>query len=322
MKVRVNYHGRCFDGLSSASLFARFYSSCVNPEATFEYAGLVHRPGKVFPDDAFDGDVNAIVDFRYATDPRLHWWFDHHVSAFDSPEAEKHFRADRSGRKVFDPKARSCTKLLAESTREHQGFDDARYAELVYWADIIDGAQFPSPQMAVALEEPALRLMTLIEGSSDRALEQRLLRDLTTRSLGEIAADPYVTAPLSPLLETHQRSIELITERARESGGVVTFDVADVGRDGFNKFIPNALFPEGQYVVAVSHSKARSKVSVGSNPWSPVPRRHNLAQLCERYGGGGHPVVAAISMPPGELERARTAAREIAEILRQPGTET
>ena len=34
----------------------------------------------------------------------------------------------------------------------------------------------------------------------------------------------------------------------------------------------------------------------------------NLASICERYGGGGHAKVAAISLPPTELERARGVA--------------
>lgn len=315
MRVKVNYHARCFDGLSSASLFTRFYQQCVNPEAKFSYAGLTHRPGNAFPQSAFEGDVNAVVDFRYHRDPRLTWWFDHHVSTFESPADEAHFRADRSGRKFFNPLAHSCTKFLAEMTAERYGFDIGPYAELVHWAEIIDGALFPDAETAVALREPALRLMTVIEGSSDRDLEIRLLADLTSRPLAEIAGDSYVTGPLEPLLAAHRRSIETIRERAREEGGVVSFDIADQGREGFNKFIPYALFPGSRYVVAVSHSAARSKVSVGSNPWSPVPRTHNLAQICERYGGGGHPVVAAISLPPGDLERARQTAREIAKIL-------
>ncbi|MYC80833.1 MAG: DHH family phosphoesterase, partial [Acidobacteria bacterium] len=33
------------------------------------------------------------------------------------------------------------------------------------------------------------------------------------------------------------------------------------------------------------------------------------------YGGGGHPVVAAISFPPDQPEKARQAAREIVEEL-------
>lgn len=316
MRVKVNYHARCFDGLSSASLFTRFYRQTVNADAEFVYGGLVHRPGNAFPDWAFDGDVNAVLDFRYHRDPRLTWWFDHHVSAFESAADEVHFRADRSGRKFFDPTARSCTKFLAAVVSERFGFDIAPYEELIHWADIIDGAQFPDAQTAVSLQAPALRVMTLVEGNSDRELEVRILRDLTERPLAEIAADPYVATPLRPLLEAHERSIRVIQSRAREEGGVVSFDIADQGREGFNKFIPYALFPDSRYVVAVSLSNARAKVSVGSNPWSPRPRTHNLAQICERYGGGGHPAVAAISMPPTDLERARQVAREIAAVLR------
>jgi nanoRNase/pAp phosphatase (c-di-AMP/oligoRNAs hydrolase) len=43
----------------------------------------------------------------------------------------------------------------------------------------------------------------------------------------------------------------------------------------------------------------------------------NLAQICERYGGGGHARVGAISFEPGETERAREAARVIVDELRE-----
>jgi len=42
----------------------------------------------------------------------------------------------------------------------------------------------------------------------------------------------------------------------------------------------------------------------------------NLASLAEKYGGGGHPRVAAISFDPGDLDRARQVARELAQTLR------
>lgn len=321
LSVRVNYHGRCFDGLTSASLFTRFYEQCVNREAKFHYAGLAHRPGNVFPSDTFNADVNAVVDFRYNRNPGLTWWFDHHQSTFDSSEEERHFRADRSGRKFFDPKSRSCAKFLAESVAERYGFDATPYKELIHWADIIDGAQFASAEMAVALREPALRIMTLLEGNSDRDLEVRILRELTTTSLDELAVADHIARPLGPMLEAHARNVDAIRQRAREEGPVVFFDIADLGREGFNKFIPYALFPKSLYVVAVSHSNARSKLSLGSNPWCGQPRRHNLARIAERFGGGGHPVVAAVSMPPDALERARAAAREIVAILQGPGDE-
>jgi nanoRNase/pAp phosphatase (c-di-AMP/oligoRNAs hydrolase) len=42
----------------------------------------------------------------------------------------------------------------------------------------------------------------------------------------------------------------------------------------------------------------------------------NLAKICERYGGGGHARVGAISFPPGDFERATEAAHDIVTELR------
>ena len=58
------------------------------------------------------------------------------------------------------------------------------------------------------------------------------------------------------------------------------------------------------------------KVSVGSNPWAPSPPVVNLAKICERYGGGGHARVGAISFNVTQSAEARQAAQEIVEELR------
>jgi nanoRNase/pAp phosphatase (c-di-AMP/oligoRNAs hydrolase) len=55
---------------------------------------------------------------------------------------------------------------------------------------------------------------------------------------------------------------------------------------------------------------------VGSNPWTHVPRTHNLSTICSRYGGGGHPVVGAVSLPSTDIAEARRIAHEIAAELR------
>ena len=78
MKLRLLYHGHCFDGVASAAIFTRFYKERIRREADVEYTGLLHRPGTLFDLDMFDGDENAIVDFKYAASERLTWWFDHH----------------------------------------------------------------------------------------------------------------------------------------------------------------------------------------------------------------------------------------------------
>ena len=93
MKVRVCFHDQCFDGACSAAVFTRFYHSCVNSEAEILYRGLVHRAGQLFDEDFFDGDENAIVDFKYSSSDKLNWWFDHHQSAFLTPADAEHFPA-------------------------------------------------------------------------------------------------------------------------------------------------------------------------------------------------------------------------------------
>lgn len=316
MKMKVYYHDNCFDGLASAAVFSTFYRNGIRGDSDFVYEGLAHRAGQLFLDVQFDGDENAIVDFKYSSDKRLTWWFDHHQSAFLSPTDEEHYRCDRSGKKFHDPTYRSCTKFIAEMALKNFGFDSRRLADLIRWADIIDGAQFESAQAAVELRAPAMRLMMVIEGIRDSGRLHRLIGDFQEKSLDEIVALEWVQRAFSPLYDRHLESIDIIRKSGVCEDGTIFFDVSAYEMEGYNKFIPYYLYPQATYCVGVSRSSLRSKISVGSNPWSVQPRAHNLAALCERYGGGGHPVVGAISFKPEDLPRAREIAREIVRELR------
>jgi len=314
--MKIYFHNNCFDGLASAAVFSNFYLNAINKNCEFEYQGLAHRAGQLFLDVQFDGDENAIVDFKYSSDPRLNWWFDHHQSAFLSREDEAHFRADRSGQKFHDPTYRSCTKFIVEMLQKHFGFDSSRLKDLIHWADIIDGALFKNAQSAVELRESAMKLMMVIEGMRDSDKICSLIAEFQQKSLDEIMEIPWVQDVFRPLFERHLLSIEIIRRNARYADGAIFFDVSGHDLEGYNKFIPYYLFPQATYCVGVSLSSYRAKISVGSNPWSPHPRTQNLAALCERHGGGGHPVVGAISFAPEEIEKARRIAQEIAGELR------
>ena len=318
MEIKILFHDSCFDGAASAAVFSRFYAERIRPDATQSYQGLFHAAGGQPIDEAvFTGDENAIVDFRYSQSDRLTWWFDHHRSAFQQPGDEEHFRRDQSGRKFHDPTRKSCTKFLAEIAAQRFGFDAEPLSELIEWADIIDGAQFASPRMAVELAEPALQLMTVLEANRDPRYIPRIIREMQQTSLSKLASQPHVRGPFEELRKKHQHTIELVRGKATLERGVVFFDLGDEDLYAINKFISYYLYPEAQYTVWVGRSGQRAKVSIGSNPWNQRGRRHDLARIAERYGGGGHPVVAAISFPAGELERARAAAAEIAAELRR-----
>lgn len=318
MRVRLFYHDRCFDGACSAALFAEFFRRRFDPGAVFILTGLFHRADQLFDEELFDGDENVIVDFKYSPSTKLTWWFDHHQSAFLSPEDGEHFERDTSGKKFYDPSFKSCTRFIATIGQQKFSFDPTGLEELIRWADVIDGAQYRDAREAVEMEAAAMKLTLVLEAAKENRSKQ-IIPLLTERSLDEIVALPWVSECFEALFQRHMESIELIRARGKRSGNTVFFDLSDTDHGGYNKFIPYYLFPESVYTVAVSDAGFRTKVSVGSNPWAPVEPRHNLATICESYGGGGHSRVGAISYGPQELNRARRTAREIVDKLSATG---
>jgi hypothetical protein len=316
VKVRVFFHDQCFDGACSDAIFTRFYRACVNAKAEMHYHGLLHRPGQLFDEAAFDGDENVIVDFKYSSSERLTWWFDHHQSAFLTEADADHFRRDTSGRKFYGPEFRSCTKFIAHIGATKFGFHSPDLEELIYWADLIDGAQYPDTRTAVEMRDPATQLTLVIEGVRSPDFVARLIPELVSTPLKQIAMLPHIRKAFEQLYVQHLKSIDLIRSRAELKDGVVLFDIADQVFEGFNKFVPYYLFPAAVYSVAISRSQERTKIAVGTNPWNPTPKTANLATLCERFGGGGHAKVAAISLPPDDLGHARDVGRQIATELR------
>src|SRR5205807_6173955 len=157
----------------------------------------------------------------------------------------------------------------------------------------------------------AMQLTVVIEGAKGSGIVQKIIGWMQHRQLAEIIAEPEIQALYEALYRRHVESINLIKSRALQDDGVVFFDLAGYEIEGYNKFIPYYLFPDSTYTVSVTPSSFRTKISVGSNPWTPVEPKHNLASICERYGGGGHARVGAISLAPGELVRAREVAAEI-----------
>jgi hypothetical protein len=324
LDLRVLYHDKCFDGACSASVFTRFHRECVGTASSFSYHGLVHRAGALFDEGDFGGDENAIVDFKYSPSKKVTWWFDHHLSAFLTPEDQADFergQADGSEamRKFYDPKFISCTSLIAYVGATKFGFDVKPLAELIHWADIVDGAKYESAKAAVEMAEPAMKLTMVIESTQDGSLGQKLIPLLTEMPLQQVLDQPFVQELLGPLMGRHEAALKLIGERATMERGVITFDITDHPTEGYNKFIPYYLFPEGTYNVGLSKSSFRTKVAVGTNPWTPLPAEKlaNLAVICERYGGGGHARVGAISFPPDREDEARSAAKEIVAELRE-----
>ena len=322
--IVVATHGHCFDGLSSAVLFTRLLQH-VEPgsKLSFRYHASGYGPGQNGVDPKLlNGDENAILDFRFSPAESLTWYFDHHVSAFPGDADRRIYEArvaaagGSAARRMFhDGAYSSCTKLIADVGRDLFGLDPAPTAELVRWADMIDSASFPTAEMAVLRKEPVLQLMTVVEHKGGDAFLGAMVPRLLAEPVEEVARAADVQAAYAPLRTSHEAFVRLVETRAREAGGVVTVDLSDELIDVAGKFVTYALYPTSAYSVLLTRSKTKCKISIGYNPWSNRERRHNIAAICERYGGGGHPVVGAISIAADDVARARQIMNDVATEL-------
>ena len=323
MKMRVLFHNNCFDGACSAALFTKLHRECIGTATAYDYCGLQHQAGGGLSEADLQGDENAIVDYKYLDSPKLTWWFDHHVSAFMTDELRQHYEAEQkregeASRKFYDPEFVSCTGLIAKVGRARFGLSTEGLEDLLHWADVIDGARFESAEAAVSLASPAMKLAVAIESTNDPEFIPRLIPLLTAQPLVQTLQEVFVQEALAPRLAKQQADMTLLRSRVGAEHGVITFDISDQAAEGYSKFIPYYLMPEAVYAVGLSQSKLRVKISVGTSPWTTVPREGlaDIAKICERFGGGGHPRVGAISLPAGELTEARRIAAVVAEELK------
>jgi hypothetical protein len=326
-QVVVATHGHCLDGLASAALFTRLLRHVDPRELSFRYFAMGYGPGENgVPEHVLNGDENVILDYRFSASEKLTWYFDHHVSAF-ATEAERaafaeRVRAGSVPRFFHDGAYGSCTKLISDVGAKHFDLDPAPVKALVDWADMIDRAAFPSAKMAVEKKEPVLKLMTVVEHLGDASFLERSVPVLLEHGIEALAELPLVRGAYAPFEAEQHKFVALVEERAKIVGDTVLVDLTETELDTAPKFVTYALFPKSLYSVVVTRSKKKCKLSIGYNPWCGVPRTHDIARICEPHGGGGHPVVGAISLPSDETStaKARGLASDIALELATPKT--
>ena len=153
--------------------------------------------------------------------PRITWWFDHHQSAFLTPEDASHFEQEQSNTKFYDPDFRSCTKFIATVTEQRFGFNPAPVAELIEWADIIDGALYDDAAVRGGDESAGDAAHHGDRVNQDPQFIPQLIPMLAYQAAGRDRRGA-VRSPslLPPLMERHRRSIEILRERAKCKDGI------------------------------------------------------------------------------------------------------
>jgi len=304
--LKIYFHDACFDGTTSAALFAAFYRDVIDRGAEVHPVGMVHKDGDPFAGVPLDGDDHACVDFRFCADPKMRWWFDHHPTAFQPPALRSVFERDHLPTWFFDPASPSCAGLIKRALAA--GWDwtpPPHLIEAVRWADTIDAAQFASAEDAIALVAPAQRLAAWLAHGRTPLDTSHYVDWLSRGSLEEVAARPEVASALVAVEAERAHELEAVGRLGVWHGDVIVFDrFADVGARSPG-FLGYLLYPSCVYAVSGTRTLNSIKISAGVNPWSPAPRRIDVGALCARYGGGGHAVVGGVTLGADELARAK-----------------
>jgi hypothetical protein len=248
----------------------------------------------------------------------MRWWFDHHPTAFQPPALRDVFDRERLATWFFDPAAPSCAGLIAQVLE--RGWDwkpPAHLIEAVQWADRIDAAQFQSAEEAISLATPAQRLAAWLAHGRTPLDTAHYVDWLSRDSLAAVAARPHLAVELDAVEAERLRELEDVRRLGVWHGDVIVFDRIDEPGARSPGFLGYLLFPTCLYTVSATRTATSIKISVGTNPWAPSQRRHDIGALCARHGGGGHAQVGGVTLRPDELPRAeetlRALVRELAE---------
>jgi len=304
--LKIFFHDACFDGTTSAALFSAYYRDAIDRQVDVRPVGMIHRDGNPFEGIPLDADDHACVDFRFCADPRMRWWFDHHPTAFQPPALRDIFEAAHLPTWFFDPSSPSCAGLMARTLESTFGWKAPPHlAEAVVWADRIDAAKFTSAEQAVALVEPPQRLAAWLANAATTAEASQYIELLSRSSFAEVAARPEMAAKLAAVVSERERELAALRTLGVWRDDVIVFDRFDDVGARSPGHLGYLLFPEARYAVSGTRTDKTIKISVGSNPWSSRQRRHDIGELCARYGGGGHAVVGGVTLRADELPRAR-----------------
>ncbi len=306
MKVKKIYFHRDFDGVVSAALVLKVCTeqkpSTVDLEPV-DY-GLPWVGQRLT-------QPCAVVDFLYHPDATFFW--DHHSSPFPVEQWASHYERRKKLRDSvwWDASFPSCSSLILSTVPQLR--EDPALVELGRWADVIDTADYSSAGQVIRSSEAALKL-NLALAAAPEEFYAAVVRLLTRLNLDEVVDQPEISARFENAQRLQGEELQCFESRMHSADSVVLADLSDRVLS-YSRYAPYHFDREALYSVVLYRSSVGLKLLCMRNPWIQFESLH-LGDLCRRYGGGGHERVGAIAFTPDEHDRAVSAFRGVAGILR------
>ncbi len=284
MRYDVRFHGGCFDGASSAAMISYFLKDegrligTLTPFSHPVNQKKWRRPLK---------NPTAIVDIFYHPDASV--WFDHHPTTFINKEWERNFEKDKWHR--LDITQKSCAGFIFRSLSQTlKGKIPKHIKELAHWADIIDGAQFPSAKATFDFTAPAVQIEKSLQDKPPLAYQRYLIGQLSQKSLSEVSKFPRVQSRFRKFEKKFKKSLKSI-EKEIVLKGVVTFEVIKRGvTSEAGRYAPYYFYPQAKYNIRFQTKGGKYILGVGWNPWNKPKNPLKIGDfLRDKYkNGGGH----------------------------------
>lgn len=320
MRIIVATHGNCLDGLASAALFTHLIRY-LEPGATeINYRTCIYGPEPVpFGPQFLDGNINAILDYRFHPGPELSWYFDHHATAFSNSVEEAVFQSrTASGKFHFDPKSPSCAALIDKVIKEQYGLSLGHLDSLVDFANQVDSAQYQSAAAALDRSNALSKFLAVVEHYGNDDFFHRIIGKLIDLPVQKVAELPEITQGYASIASQQTEFLEHVRQCSENRGPVVVTDITDREHATFAKFASYLLFPQSTYSALLGRIPGAIKIALGFNPWGPRARHHDLGAICRKFGGGGHLVVGGVAFPVAEILHAKAVLSEMVDLLETP----
>ena len=273
MRVRVLYHDHCFDGAASAAIFSRFIHGSFHPDAVFEYTGMAHRASQFSRTACSTATRTPSSTSSTQVTPKLTWWFDHHQSAFLTPEDARHFQAGIRPTKCTI--RRSNRAPISSAPWPGRNGDSRRRI----WTTWCTGQYYRWRAVSRPQNGRGTGRARHEADAGHRGLERLRYRTADHPATcsacpwGRSSSNPKSRLSISRSTSATSARSSIFVDRASESGGVITFDLTGYDLEGYNKFIPYYSIRKASTPWQSARPSFRTKISVGSNPWSPEDPR-------------------------------------------------
>jgi len=311
-KIKIYYH-EDLDGIFSSILYSKLLLDNDYRKIKFEYKGVNYDNSDWQDRDLREKDTQiVIVDYPYNSSSNL--WFDHHPSGWG-----KIVPTEFVGN--FEDKAPSCCQVIYNTPSREKFRDEELIQKIVKEVNMIDYALYPDidtvynpktfgPKFRLAEMEDAdenYRQEIIKMFSNDRTLLYRLLDGYLPWSV------EWRYSKIQNKLEEGYREFVKV---AKLEDDIVTFEIPKYHK--FDRYFPFRWKPESIYTAYIRDMSYFGKgwhVAISQNPWNQEKRRHNIKEICEKYGGGGHEGVGGIHIDQS-MDRARQVLSEVKEMLK------